>query len=440
MHIYITILLATDFHTAFEFVKERRPVCAPNTGFTCNLIEIDGLLHGEARHIPALFRLASHLDHDEYTPVLKICRHPGSRRILYPRMSHLVSHGVFVLRPADGRTKRIFVWKGSDALAEDASIAMRLAAKMMNIFSYAESIEVVHQYAEPLEFRDHVHQDDVSSEMNEFVYKDLFSSRFRSSVMGNGGSSRKNSLRHTSGGTVPVDAEGEELSTSTATNRSRKDVEIRELVQQHSSFLPPLQLLSVQRTPSAPFSRIASFVSKEEQPTSARHGSTSSILPLTLAGLKDNSAVGQTPRLISSRESSGGSPRPVSSGSRSGVIVMGFGSDGSSPRPTSRHDSMNSPRPLLASSPVQDGFNNDGHSPVLYDDSLPPLHVLAIESATVGGTFESYRARHPDNMEVSPVHNEAKPRLYECVESSGKYSWQHLAVYDDNDLDDVCVV
>lgn len=78
---------------AFDFVKQRRKVCAPNTAFTCNLIEIDELLSGDAKTNSIMLRCSSHLPHDNATPVLKMCRHSDSRKFVTPTTSVLDPSG-----------------------------------------------------------------------------------------------------------------------------------------------------------------------------------------------------------------------------------------------------------------------------------------------------------------------------------------------------------
>ena len=66
-HIWTT---GGSWQQGFEYVKARRACCAPNTAFTCNLIEISECLKYEWRkNSTVLFRCASHLiPHDPNTP------------------------------------------------------------------------------------------------------------------------------------------------------------------------------------------------------------------------------------------------------------------------------------------------------------------------------------------------------------------------------------
>jgi hypothetical protein len=164
---------------AFKFIKERRKVCAPNTAFTCNLIEIDDLLNGPSRMLSLIFRCASHLTHDSHTPVLKLCRDPQSRRILTPALSFLDPKGVFVVRAPerkkdDDKEPVIYIWKGSEATEETAEIAQRLAGYMRGIISSAEKLILVREGSEPLEFFQYLEKNDKFDREKSRVYDDLF--------------------------------------------------------------------------------------------------------------------------------------------------------------------------------------------------------------------------------------------------------------------------
>lgn len=58
--------IGTSWTDSFDFVKSKRICCAPNTAFTCNLIEINECLRSDfkRRHV-VLYRLASHLIPDD---------------------------------------------------------------------------------------------------------------------------------------------------------------------------------------------------------------------------------------------------------------------------------------------------------------------------------------------------------------------------------------
>lgn len=157
-----------------DYVVGCRPACAPNTSFTCNLIEIDDLLNGESRNIPIFYRLASHRPGDTNTPVLKLIRSPETRKILLPRSNHFSSNGVYIVRPARSRCKVLYVWKGRYADPNSLKIACMLAEQMVGILSNADTIEVIDDIAEPPSFRDHIIQEGNGLNRNQVDYDDLF--------------------------------------------------------------------------------------------------------------------------------------------------------------------------------------------------------------------------------------------------------------------------
>ena len=121
---------------SFNFVKQCRIVCAPNTAFTCNLIEFEDLLRGEAESASIVLRCAEHLPFDSTRPVLKICRKQESRQLISPSTSHLDPRGVFVIRPPGGRSScdKLYVWQGNQASDVVVNIATVLAEFMSDIF------------------------------------------------------------------------------------------------------------------------------------------------------------------------------------------------------------------------------------------------------------------------------------------------------------------
>jgi hypothetical protein len=164
-----------SWKAALEYVISCRVACAPNTSFTCNLIEIDDLLNGESRNIPIFFRLASHRPGDVQTPVLKLIRNSETRKILLPRSSLLSSYGVYIIRPANSRCKVLYVWKGRHADTHSLKIACMLAEQMVGILTNADMIEVIDDIAEPDSFRDHIIQEGNGLTRNiQLDYDDLF--------------------------------------------------------------------------------------------------------------------------------------------------------------------------------------------------------------------------------------------------------------------------
>ena len=181
-----------QWKTAFEYVKEKRHVCNPNTAFTCNLIEVGDLMHGQKRKLHAFFRLATHLPHDMETPVLKCMRDINTRKLLLPNESYLDPQGIFVLRPgqpalfdtetdnnANTNVQRgmgPFVWIGSQVAAicpEHAEIARKLASFMAGVFTHVDSsVTVVWQGKEPPAFLVLLQRD---GKFSGTSYEDLYS-------------------------------------------------------------------------------------------------------------------------------------------------------------------------------------------------------------------------------------------------------------------------
>ena len=132
------------------------------------------MLMGESRHSPIFFRCASHLPRDPHTPVLKLVRSEDSRKIILPRSSVLHSDGVFVVRPAAGDSKTLFVWKGRNASAECLQLVCILAQQMMGVYCDANVIELVDDGAEPMDFLDHLIIDGDKDTRNRYHFEDLF--------------------------------------------------------------------------------------------------------------------------------------------------------------------------------------------------------------------------------------------------------------------------
>ena len=149
-------------------MKERRAVCAPNTAFTCNLIEIAEIFSGNIASINILFRCAYHLPHDPATPVLKLCRNNESRKVLTPRMSLLDPRGVFLIRALrDASTVAnesqqahyLFMWCGREATPTTISIAEKLGHSMFGVLTRSDVVTKVVQGEETQEFFEFVSND-----------------------------------------------------------------------------------------------------------------------------------------------------------------------------------------------------------------------------------------------------------------------------------------
>ena len=130
-----------NWKLALDYVKSRRKVCNPNVAFSCNLIEINEILHGNAAKATLLFRCAFHSLYDHTTPVLKLCRNNETRRILFPATSLLSPRGVYIIRGVKDQSKHeIFLWIGLKTSQSTVEIAEKLAKKMIGVFSNASSI------------------------------------------------------------------------------------------------------------------------------------------------------------------------------------------------------------------------------------------------------------------------------------------------------------
>eukprot|EP01041_Mallomonas_annulata_P012244 gene12244-25725_t len=185
---YIMWASGDSWKDAFDFVKSKRLICAPNTGFTCNLIEIDELLHGEARHQPLVFRCATHSSNDPTTVILKLCRSPDTRRLLPPSTSILDQGGVFIIRPSSSIKSQIYIWQG--AFVTDSKViqlTMSLCRQMIGSFLPGSRIEVIKAGAEPVDFIRLLIQDGAHDPRIHYKYSDLH--------------------RMTSGGRIPISPE-----------------------------------------------------------------------------------------------------------------------------------------------------------------------------------------------------------------------------------------
>lgn len=177
------MFLGCKWKDAFEYVKEKRAVCAPNTAFTCNLIEIGEIFSGHVSSLNLIFRCAYHLPHDPSTAVLKLCRNSESRKVLTPATSLLDPRGVFVvraLRDADTSSNEakqehyLFMWCGREATEVSIAAAERLAKNMFGILSRSESVTRIQQGEEPLIFFDFVVND---GPFNSDLWQDFYDIR-----------------------------------------------------------------------------------------------------------------------------------------------------------------------------------------------------------------------------------------------------------------------
>jgi hypothetical protein len=163
---------------SFDYVKSKRRVCAPNTAFTCNLIEFGEILHSSIREETFYFRCASHLPHDPNTPVLKLCRDPQTRKLLNdPTTSDLNPDGVFVVKPSErSNDTTLYVWKGSKAPEQASIIALMLAEDIVRIFKNFKGVQLVTEGSEPESFLLVVQRTGIpfNQENQAIIYNDLY--------------------------------------------------------------------------------------------------------------------------------------------------------------------------------------------------------------------------------------------------------------------------
>lgn len=183
---YIMWLNNVSWKQSFDYVKSKRRVCAPNTAFTCNLIEFGELLNSSAKEDTFYFRCSSHLPHDPLTPVLKLCRDPQTRRILCnPTSSDFSPEGVFVIKPSQrSNDTTLYAWKGADASEEVAGAAMALAEIMVRVFKSFTALQLIEQGSEPEAFIALVQNTGPFNKENQaIVYNDLFLAKTSNTVV-----------------------------------------------------------------------------------------------------------------------------------------------------------------------------------------------------------------------------------------------------------------
>jgi hypothetical protein len=146
----IFLNIGETWKIAFEYVKLRRAVCAPNTAFTCNLIEIGEILSNEVVTRNLLFRTAFHLPHDPLTAVLKLCRNAETRKIIFPATSLLDPRGVFVIRATNhcNNNQTLFLWRGVLASNDTVDKARALSASLLGIVTNTDELLEVQQDSE----------------------------------------------------------------------------------------------------------------------------------------------------------------------------------------------------------------------------------------------------------------------------------------------------
>jgi hypothetical protein len=127
------------------------------------LIEISELLSGRAANATLLYRFAHHAAYDLITPVLKLCRNNQNRRILVPSTSLLNPKGIFILRAVkvngESIDHELYIWVGSQSDERCLEDAIHLTKLMINIFSKAETVKIVRQGQDDMNFIRSIVQD-----------------------------------------------------------------------------------------------------------------------------------------------------------------------------------------------------------------------------------------------------------------------------------------
>ena len=414
---------------AYNLVKERRLCSNPNTAFTCHLIEIGDLLHGEQRKVTNLFRLAQHLPHDRSAPVLKALRDESTRKLLPPNLSLLDTRGVFVLRPGQedvesGSATREtanqgpFVWVGSIAAmaAANVEVATRLAECMVGILTAAgTSVTVVWQGREPPAFLAMLQSDSVH---NRSVYDDLFgveavTAGALAESIGSETDVSEVSSKVGSSAPAPIKVTKPEKVVSSAVQIVPKGDSIAGKVS--TLVTGPIAAGNTQPVPSAeekhrsPSTGALTPVHSSSRPSSGTSSAPRPRAPSDLSSpqaqavplltqeqrrltptLPRTPSVGKMPEDVAMvRE-----PTPIEDAGRTSVGSVG-----------SAAGNISSPGPVSQLPHVQR---------ILQGDS----------SSTIGATTVA----------------DTKPKLYVCVASDdggeGAFEWQAMGVYDDEDLDE----
>lgn len=258
---YTMWLTGKTWKDAFNYVKSRRKVCAPNTAFTCQLIEIGDMFYGETKHLPLVLRCAYHLPHDPYTPVLKICRNVETRQLLSPCTSALDPRAAFVIKQSEvdecvqSNTKKIvYVWKGEEASNEALAAAVRLADLMCGVFVRGDGgkVVVVKQNEETKPFLDCLEQNGPFNLEESTIYEDYLddavplTTRIEEAVMH--GAVKRNDSRNSNSnshcGSLPRVKSENSISSSSSKSYSSQPNSSRRFITDVSSAPEPLVMKS----------------------------------------------------------------------------------------------------------------------------------------------------------------------------------------------------
>ena len=401
------LILGCQWKLAFDYVRERRQSCSPNTGFTCNLIEIDELFYGDSRYAPLMFRLAQHLPHDQETPILKLIRNADSRNIIRPHFSFLNSDGIFVIRPSKGldSTSVVYIWRGRNTGEVALKAAISLVEMMSGVFGDASNVEIVLEGSEGDDFKDNVEPD---TDHTVVDYDDLY---------------------------IPLAETVERqfaVANSTSTtgwmsefqNKIPTRLHIEEVIR--GTFLqgadqfktdPTMILTTVSTFPSSP--------SKSKLKLPEFKMNTAKVTPTS------------TPTKIPSSTSKAGKQDEISSPTSVSIPLSTLG--------TSTSGNSNDDNRLVLNG-NNDHSNEHEQKDETFDMSiLTPLNPIKDKVVVVDLQLPSDQTTDQNPTEspgalitvATPKKtiSRIKPVLFQCFSSSDNVlSWQHMGIYDDDDL------
>ena len=170
----------TTFTLAFSHVKQIRPICNPNSGFLCNLIELESVFrHTLLPDFYYLFRCAFHSEYDRETAVLKVCLDESTRKPLLPSYPLFKSEGVYVICPMglDHRSKSVYIWRGRNAIESAMQKSIELCCQFEGVLCDAAEKLIVEEGEEPAEFKAAFDTIPVCGDMRElYDFNDLYHS------------------------------------------------------------------------------------------------------------------------------------------------------------------------------------------------------------------------------------------------------------------------
>eukprot|EP00930_Biecheleria_cincta_P076435 TRINITY_DN6365_c0_g4_i1.p1 TRINITY_DN6365_c0_g4~~TRINITY_DN6365_c0_g4_i1.p1 ORF type:complete len:365 (+),score=46.16 TRINITY_DN6365_c0_g4_i1:33-1127(+) len=143
------------FAAALRTLTAVRPVCDPNVGFQCQLMEWQKRRQrwranedpGEA----AVWRITAHSrgPDDKHRLVPRLCLENATRRVLQPSRAVLDTRTAFVIVP-DSRTRPMIVWIGTKAPVPASEMARKLVPQLQRYEGLGDwHAEEVHESAEP---------------------------------------------------------------------------------------------------------------------------------------------------------------------------------------------------------------------------------------------------------------------------------------------------